>query len=392
MYQDQLSEAQRSILDLLEIAPNNTNFRIALAHIYLWRGWSRLALEEFKIIETLDSSNPQAQNGQILTLWANDEKKEAKNRLEPLIQQYPSEKYFQRTKRFIKVEKMTNLQVDTTFFEEHPGDIEFTLSRRLEQPLGFYHKLFAEFIRRETAREDMEDIEERVYFGNQWQPNNILKFTGGASLDYISSNDDVDGLGEMIFTPNDYWTLDWAFDGHILSVPYRSRVEGLKAKEYSSSVTYRASDEFNTQLGTTWTNYSDDNENISYLWNTDTALKKTACWKFFIATQYSISTYSDTNVPYFSPDSLYNFYIIPRIEHTWFQRYGKSITDRLELGIGQEYQRHVGADDIGFIRYEQNYNLSDTFALTIDSSYGLTNYDGADVNQFSLSSRLNIKF
>ncbi len=392
MYQDRLAQAERYVLDLLAIAPNNTNFRNALAHIYLWRGWPRLALEEFQIIEILDPSDPQTQNGKILALWANSEKEEAKNRIEPLLQQHPTEKYLQKTKRFMQLQKMTNLQVNTTLFEEYPGDSEFTLSRRLEQPLGFYNIFFAEFIRRETGREDIKDIENRVYFGDQWQPNNILKVIGGASLDYVSSNDDVDGLGKMIFTPDDYWTFDWSFDGHILSVPYRSRVEGLKAKEYSFLTTTRESDMFATQFGLSYQDYSDDNENLVYSWNTDTALKKTAYWKFFVATQFSRSSFSDTNAAYFSPDYLYNFYIIPRVEHKWFQRYEKSITDRLELGVGQEYQRHFGADNIGFIRYEQNYNFSDRLTAAIGTSYGLTNYDGADVNQFSLYSRLNVKF
>ncbi|NQS99616.1 MAG: tetratricopeptide repeat protein, partial [Candidatus Omnitrophica bacterium] len=54
MYQDRLEEAQEYIDQMMQKAPSNTNFRTAMAHLHLWRGWPRLALEDFKIIRTLN--------------------------------------------------------------------------------------------------------------------------------------------------------------------------------------------------------------------------------------------------------------------------------------------------------------------------------------------------
>ena len=49
LYQDRLREAQEYLEDYLSRAPADTHIRSGLAQTYLWRGWPRRALQEFRI-------------------------------------------------------------------------------------------------------------------------------------------------------------------------------------------------------------------------------------------------------------------------------------------------------------------------------------------------------
>ncbi len=62
-FADHLGEAQRRLENLSDQAPHNAALRTQKAYVYLWRGWPRRALEDFRIALDIDPRQLDAQTG-----------------------------------------------------------------------------------------------------------------------------------------------------------------------------------------------------------------------------------------------------------------------------------------------------------------------------------------
>ncbi|MCA9400038.1 MAG: hypothetical protein KC713_00295 [Candidatus Omnitrophica bacterium] len=392
MYQDRLAEAYQTIQEMHHKAPNNTNIRNIKAHNFLWRGWPRKSLEEFRLIRSMDPDLVPAHIGYAYALNENMRKEEARDEIAALLKEFPANKHILLAQRAFDVEEMSQLRIDVSYTQEFPGEDELYLSARLDHPLNFHHNLFAEIIRRETTQFGGNDVTRKIYVGDEWQINNTLQLVGAVSADYEQADEDLGYLARATVTPNDHWRFDLQYEKDILSIPLRSRSTGVTADEYQFSTTYRASERFNTSLGTAFKDFSDSNENWYYFWRTDTALYTRAYWKMRLYTEYDYSTFDRQDVDYFSPEHLSSFYLIPMLEHTMHRQYEKNYVHRLYIGIGQQWQKNYGGENVGFIRYEHDYRFSDTRNWLIGVRYDLDNYDGADANALNFYSTIIQKF
>ncbi len=391
MYQDKLAEAEEYLRGLERKAPANSNILTALAHDHLWRGWPRKALKDFEVVHTMDPDSIVANNGRSLALNANGKHEEARDLNEQLLAKEPKNRHLQRTKRMFEIEEMRTLTIDGYLTRDFPGEDEVYWRVRGDQPVNFHYSLFAELIRRETTKEEENDILNRAYVGNILKFAPTWKLTGAISQEY-DTGDNFGWLTDIEYAPNDYWTLTAGYDSHTLNVPLRSRTSGVDATEADFTASYRHSELFNTLLGVSYRDFTDGNEAVAYIWNTSTALTTGAYWKTRLGTEYSVSKYSKSDVDYFSPGFVYSFMLVPMVEHTWYRRYEKALVDRLYVGAGQQWQRFFGAENIGYVRYEQDYKFSDTWNWLIGTTYSLRNYDGGDVNTLNLYTTLRKNF
>ena len=392
MYQDRLEVAQRDLVKDLELAPFNTALRSTMAHIYLWRGWPRRSLEEFKIVRNIDPAFLQAHIGYIIALNDNAQKKEAREEIKTLARQFPADRHVQRVQRMFDVQDMTALTLSGNYSKEFPGEDEFIFSTQLEQPLNFHHTFSMNLLRRETSRVgEKDDITRRIYLGDIWEINRSLDWRASLAADY-ENGENFGWTSQLTLTPDDYWKVNVSYDSHSLAVPLRSRAQGVDAREYTASMTYRLSETFNTSWTAAWKDFSDHNNNWSYSWDTETALVTRAYWKMRLRTEFDAAFNSRNDVPYFSPHAVYSFSLVPTIEHVWFRRYERAWVDRLFLGIGQQWQDEFAVKNIGYIRYEQDHHFSEVCQWLWGTTYALRNYDGNDVNTLNVDSTLRVKF
>lgn len=391
IYQDRLNDAQNMLKRYITEASSNISLRVALAHLYSFRGWPRKAKTEFEIIQTLDPLSVANSNGYSRNLYDNAFKAQGRELIKRLSQEHSYNRHVSRTKRLIEVEDMGLLTLNAYYSDDHPGESEFYLSLRGDQPVSEHNTLFAELIRRETAQTGTNDVTDRFYLGDIYRPNNTWKLTGALSGD-SRRGDSFGFLGDVTMTPGDYWTHTLSYDSRTIDVPLRSRSEGIDVKSYSYKTIYRHSELFNTSLGVNLKDFEDGNDNYSYLWTTDTAVTTGAYWRTRLGTEFSYSTYSKQDVSYFSPENIYAFYLIPNVEHVWYRRYEKALVDRLYLGLGRQWQKNFGADPVGFIRYEIDYRHSDTLSILLGTVYSLRYYDGNDVNNMNVYTTLRKRF
>ncbi|MCR4336660.1 MAG: tetratricopeptide repeat protein, partial [Candidatus Omnitrophica bacterium] len=391
MYQDRLKEGEQYLQQIADAAPFNTNILTAQAHKDLWRGWPRRALRDFQIIRTMDPTHVQAQIGYANALNANGYKKEARKEVASLLEKHPKNKHVQRSKRLFDVEEMTIFGLDASYREEFPGEDEFQITLRLDEPVTFRHNLFVEMTRRETTDPVDDVVQRKIYVGDQWQVNRAIRLVGAISGDYETGKD-VGGLGRITLTPDDHWNFDVGFEKNILSVPIRSRAQGVDVDEYTFSTMFRGSELWETRVGFSLKDFDDGNDNWNYYWRTRQTWMTKAAWKLRLDTEFNVSTFSRQDVDYFSPEHLYSVYLIPNVEHIWFRRYQKALIDRFYVGLGQVWQKNFDSQNLGFVRYEQDYRFSDLLSFLWGVRYDLNQYDGDDVNALMFYTSLRVKF
>ena len=170
------------------------------------------------------------------------------------------------------------------------------------------------------------------------------------------------------------------YDSRTIDVPLVSRAPEENIQDYSWSSLFRQSESFNSGISVDLKNFEDGNANWNYAWTTDSAIRTYAYWKWRIGTNFDATTFSKQNVDYYSPERFYDFYLIPNVEHTWYKLYDASLVDRFYVGLGQKWEHSFDAQNVGYLRYEIEDQLSDTFSVLVGTIYSLENYTGQHMN------------
>lgn len=390
MYQDRLSEAQEYLQDYLSRAPANTHIRSTLAHNYLWRGWPRLALEEFRISRAIDDQSLANDIGTAYAMNENGLGLEARQKAKELFTRYPRDKHVRELNRYFAVQDMGTLTIQGEYAVEHPGAHGLTWLTRIEQPILPWRSFFAEYIWRKNQEANDKSLIRRVRLGTDWRMNRDWWFNGGVSFD--QDGRDTGHFETLTLTPNDYWLFSTGYDSYIVDLPVQEAANDISADEYSLSAQYRASESFSVEALATYNNFNDDNERFTHRLIVDTALTTAAYWKTRLALEASAETNSRTSLNYFSPDRLYTFYLIPMVEHTWFKRYQRELTERFYLGLGGLWQKYYGSNEIWYVRYELEHRMSDLWNALLGTTYAQENYDGEDIDVWTIYLRFQRHF
>jgi hypothetical protein len=309
------------------------------------------------------------------------ERQQAWELIESLREQYPDNSAFKTTEENFNLSLRPLLTTRTTYNHELPGEDEFLLSGRIDMPTNNHNTLFVQFIRRVITQPDNNDVSKKNYFGDTWQPNNYWRLTGALHIDTDHAGR-AGGFGEISFMPDDYWTFTAFHDSRIIDVPLRSKQEGTDVDQTVLSISFRLSEKFITTAGSDYKNFSDGNTSLSHFWYTDTLLFTSRNWKLRAGSEAYITRNSRQDVSYFSPKEMISAFLIPTVEHIWVRGSDYFFMDRLSIGAGQIWQTDFGANNGGFIRYEQDHNIWDSLSLVLGTVYSLHSYDGDDVNKW----------
>jgi biofilm PGA synthesis protein PgaA len=390
MYQDRLKEAQAYLEELLSVAPLNTHTRTALAHTYLWRGWPRRALEEFRISGNLDEEEVSNRIGECYALNENDRGEEARTKAQELLKEFPANKHVQRLNRYFEVQDMRTLTVDGAYSTEDPGAEGVYWSVRVDQPIKPWRSMFAEYVWRRSEESDASDLRRRWRTGFDWRLNRDWWSTVGFSIDENGAN--AGHFETLTFTPDDRWLFSASYDSYAIDVPLRAAVTGVEAQETSFLARYRASEDFTAETSALWRDYTDGNQQYVYGLRLDKGLTTSAYWKTRLMFDGFWEFNSENDRDYFSPESLYGFYLVPMVEHTWFRRYERALVDRFFAGVGDQWQKGYSGDTVWYVRYELDYRLSDVFSILAGTTYAQKYYDGDDTKVWTPYLTMKVRF
>ncbi|MCE5312943.1 MAG: tetratricopeptide repeat protein [Nitrospiraceae bacterium] len=380
--QDRLREAEDHFRALYNDAPGNNEGRNGLAHTYYFRGWPRLAYEEFRIISNLEPEETGYRIGKATAMNAIDLKNEARAEAQELLRQDPKNKAVQNLVRDLKVQDMDEIMASFLISSEQGGfgDVKYYLS--YTHPFTPYTKAYA-FINHERSHD-------------RDQTNNFRRIGAGAShifnryfsaMQQFSTNyDDAKNFGSLTavtFTPDDFWTFTASYDSYTADVPFRARVTGISSKKYDFEITYRESELSDYRLMLTRYDFSDSNKRDMLNLGHSRQIFLKEDWKMRLFLDYYTSRNSMQNAEYFNPDSDWKLSITHMTEHIIRSIYKQSWIHRLYLTAGMYKQSgYSGKIDTG-IRYEHDIAFSDTQSLLIGVSFGQNHYDGSPSNAYT---------
>jgi hypothetical protein len=275
---------------------------------------------------------------------------------------------------------MRTLTTGAATSTEHPGVEQLSWFTRLEQPIFPWRKIFVDFISRFDKQDPDKFRLRRWYAGIDWRLTRDWWFMGSLSEDIKGKN--FGYSSQLIFNPDDYFTLLALYNSYSLNVPLRARVFGIKAAETNFTLRYRQSD---------YLDMSDNNRSYSFTLRMDKAITTGPYWRTRVALEGNSTSTTKSDVAYFNPRKLYSLEATPMIEHVWFRRYERALVDRFYIGGGAQWQQHFSPQAIGHARYEQDWKLSDTFSVLMGIQYNRRNYDGDEsaVWTYDILSRFN---
>ncbi len=383
-YEDRLDEAEKHFWKLREQAPANMGIRTGLAHIYLWRGWPRKALREFRIINTLEPDNVKARIGKLYSLDQVDYREAARKGAESLLKKYPRNKHVHQLVRQLEIGEMRELKGDFVYYRDEDGFEDILLRTELYQPLGLHTRAYGFFHWQKSLEDEAPGsfYYRRIGAGLEHRFNNRWHVRQHFSIDY-DTGEDFGSYTEILYTPDDYWRLSLSYDSFSTEISLRARVAGIEASKLESAVTYRESEWREYGIALTYFNFSDGNDRLQGMINYEQGLYVKNNWKLRFFLELYSSTNSREDAPYFNPEYDISLSGTLMTEYTHWRIYNRAFLQKLFLTAGMYKQSGYDPAPIWALRYEHNYDFSDTQALVWGLTLARRVYDGEPVHSYA---------
>ncbi len=373
IFDDRLKEAEEYLENLVASAPHNSNPRVAQAYLHLYRGFPSLALEDFEIATNLDPESKAAAIGHAYALDLNDRSGEGRKIAAKLLEKHPDDLGVQKLDRHFEIQDMRLLSIKSNF--SHGGSFVdgagYTV--RLDQPIYPWRKVYAETIWMQTK----DEFEKRNIFrsgiGFDWRLNRDLTLDGGFTLDHQGRDPGI--KGGIKWAVDDHLTLGASYDSYSLNLPPKALLYKYKGQEAKFTAAYRFSEDLLTEASFSNIRMSDGNNNQNYTMRIDKGLTYSAHWKTRLALEGFLTTnrkFEDRG--YYAPKYAGSVYVVPMVEHMWYRRYDFSVFDRLYFGIGPHWEKSFKTEEVWYLRYEQEWRLTDTFYFKVGGQYGKSKY------------------
>ena len=389
--EDRLAEAEKFFQGLYKEAPANIEIRNGLAHVHLWRGWPRKALQEFKIIESINPRYIKEKTGKVVALDELVYRHEAREEIRSLLKLRPRDKDVQDVARVLELEQMRELDTQVWMSREQDGTRDISFGTRFTQPITLRTRLFALGWWDRAKDKTSTEYFKRLGVGLEHEFNSTFKV-----LEQVSWNSDgtkdMGALTSITVTPDDYWTLDFSFDSCTDQVPMRARANGIRAKKIDVGLTYRESEScsLHFELSRSW--FSDHNNRNEGLLGYEQGLyvKNNKKLRLFVDLYGMGNSKQDT--PYYNPQRLYSLTLRLMGEQILYRMYGRGFVHRLYIYMGPQKQRDYSTGLTGGLRYEQEIDFCDTrsFYWGVDAARNI--YDGDSVNGLSNDIGYRVRF
>jgi len=397
IFQDKLSEAEDYLKDLLRKEPFNTNVRTAQAYLHYYRDWPRLALEDFQIAASTDPEDKSAKIGLSYAMDKNDDGEKARDMAKDLLKHNPNDLDVQKLNRKFEIDDMRTETINFAYSQQQNQADGFTLSQRLEQPIFPHRKVYVETVWMHVLKGGLQDDEipnsKEVFrnaVGFDWRLCRDLTIMGAGSIDYQGKH--PGGQAGISYTPDDHWTVNLNYNSYSLNAPAWIYLDDGYGQEYYAEVKYRYSEDFKAEIKFDQLFLSDHNIMTTLSAKQDKLLSSSANWKFHVALEEALSFNSKTDTVYYSPGYNATVYLVPYVEHLWYRNYEFSITDRLYVAPGVEFEKGQSAEFAGYVKYEQEWTITDTISFLAGVTGNRTNYDGDKSYGFSVFSSFIFHF
>jgi len=381
-YEERLKDAEDLFWNLRERAPASMGVRTGLSHVYLWRGWPRKALREFNIIETLEPENHKALIGKSMALNALAFKDEARKLGGKLLSNHHKDKHVQQLVRILKVEEMRELFTDFVFTRDEDGFKEYRAEIIFSQPVSLYTNLYGLLLWQQSSDDDQTRFFRRAGLGITHIFNSSWDLRQQFSIDY-DKGDDFGSLTQVNFSPDDHWRFNLSYDSFTTDVPLRARIFGIESDKLEGGIIYRESDWRNYHLTLSRMKFSDGNRREYVMLGYEQSLFVKNDWKMRLFLDLYASRNSLQDAPYFNPDHDLSLSATHMTEQILWRIYNRAFVQKLFLTLGTYKQSGFADHLIWSIKYQHDYDFSDTHAFLWGLTIARNVYDGEPVHSYA---------
>ncbi|MDX1762727.1 MAG: poly-beta-1,6 N-acetyl-D-glucosamine export porin PgaA [bacterium] len=379
-FSDDLQGAEERMESLTGRAPFSHDLRQRLGYVYLWRGWPRRALAEYEQVLASDPQLLDARVGRGEALLDLGEYRAAQANIDRLGAEYPEMKQVANLQRRWDIHNKGIFTTSVGLGSDSQGDQD-TDSFRIDsylysRPMAYHWRLFGRGYY-ETGDLDIEDDDvsvQRESIGLRYGGRDLVTFV---ALDRTRETDkDIGVSGELGWNLNDHWTVGVALDSSSLEVPLRARYRDIEAWSAAAEVVYRAHESAQVRASLQRLDFDDKNIRVSGLLAYEQRVINGPYFKLPVTLELYGSRNSKEDRPYFNPETDLSGTVTADLRWLLWRWYRRSFAHHLAFSGGFYRQREFDTEGIGAVRYEHDWQISDTLSLLYGVTWRRRVYDG----------------
>jgi len=377
---DNLAEAQARYEALTRAGPNNPYLHAELGQVYLWRGWPRRAMDEFRISQTIEPEVLSARLGEVEADLAVNDSVAADPKIGTLTEQYPDDNQVNKLRRSREIHNMRELSVQASAARSsgtQTGSRDVDIDTYLySQPLRMHYRAFGHDYLAQSTFPEGTALYHRFGAGAEYLARDIA-LSGELSDGF--GRDNGPGLAlRGTWMADDHWQLSGRYDSYSNEVPLRGRLDrNIDGWSLGGDVEYRADESRSFAAGAQQLEFSDGNRRT--LANASASQRLINHPRYKLNGRLALYSSHNTldNASYYNPGSdltieasaVNEWLVIRRYDREFFQRLG------LSAGLYQE----SGFDDkpvmSGF--YEHEWRMDERLEFVYGLALSRPVYDGA---------------
>jgi len=386
-YADNPAEAQKRLEALLENAPNNTNLRNELGSVYLFRGWPRQALNEFRAVLAIEAKHLGAQAGSIEALTQTGDLNSADSKLQPLLETYGDEQRIISLKQQRQTRNLREFWLDvnggsnTSSFE---GNRDLSLESYLyDKPWTQNLRPYIHGLHQQASFDAAITRYDRIGAGLHYQ---AIDRALHAEID--AGDGDIGVSVQAKQHINDHINLTAALDSFSDNISLRARQENIDAWSATLGLNYRFHE--SRQLGGEYQRlaFSDNNQRDTLSAFAQQQLLNTPTYKLDGTINYYYQQNTALAAAYFNPAEQQTFEITLANDWLTYRHYEQAFRQRLLLTAGKIAQKNFASDNSWRVGYEHHWNFNERVSLAYGINRSRAIYDG--LPEFSTRGFLNL--
>jgi biofilm PGA synthesis protein PgaA len=393
-YGDDLAFGEQQFQKLLAIGPMNKELQMALAEIWRWRGWPELAEKKFAELVKAQPNQVQAKVNLAHTHLDLRDWKVAENEITPLFKDYPENSAVKELERRWELHNKRELVVEAGTTDASGGTFgtrENTLNAQLySRPFNDHYRAF--IATRYDRSAFLEGAGTALFAGGGLEyTDRDWRLTGAIG----DAGADASGMTIAMtadYRLDDYWSFGTGLELNSYQMPLRGLKEGTNGDLLYANARYRWSDLASAELGANYMAMDDGNHRQAVNLAFSNRIITQPHYKLSLNTRLDASKNDQRNVLYFNPERDLDVGLVADNVWTQWRSYDRSFSHRVQVGVGQYWQKNYGSNSTWMMSYEQQWKWDNALEFSYGVSRNQHPYDGVDEYFTQYFCRLNWLF
>jgi len=390
-YTDRLADGERRLQALLRLVPANPDARLALAETYELRGWPRRAAADANLL--LWESPSAAPLSQLfsdqLSMADWHAASATLSRMKDVLP--PDNAALLRSESDWNTHEMAEVSIDGQLGRSYggrPGVVDSEIGEYVySPPLDWDYRAYVHLDQTEGTPVQGTTLRHAEGAGIEYHTSTWLATGELLAIDDRGPYPQITAQA----TPDDHWSLGFAYALRTLDIPIAAVVVGVHADRFALNADYRVSESLDFGAQASHERFSDGNSRFELLadwrerWITGPIYK--------LDTRLDLDTSHNTldATNYFNPK--HDLSAAVTLQNQWlqFRHYDSSLTHEVDVGVGDYSQAGFGQGAIALLRYQAIYEVNRRVALKGGVGTGIRPYDGRretlDVLTFNVEGR-----